>query len=489
MKKFIIILILLNLIIFITACSNDIDSSNKTTSISNDSEETTTTSFEYVFPEADYNNEDFHVLNTDSKVWGAFSDIVIEEAIGEVLNDTVYDRNQQIEEIYDIKLKQTAVHPDDVIKTTLNLIQAGDDTHDAMFISHNWGGAIGTIAIEGGLYNLNEIPELQLNEPWWNNNINEQLKIGKSDILYFASNDIDVYNMQAIITLFFNEKIAENLNLDMPYDLVRSGEWTLDAFNNYLKAATNLYGDENWTWSTDSNFTYGIVSYHMGATAALLGTNVKIIDFDNDNMPYFAAENEHFYNAIQKLSNIFSIEGQYVYADGKPFNRITEVFQNNRTLFTDGAMSNASLLREMEEPFGILPMPKYDAKQENYCTTIHQMSTFTVIPVTTNNPNMTAVILDAMAYLSCKNVKPAYFDVALSVKQLRNDDSIDMLKILLDTRSIHIGYVYDWTTSFMNNYMRTLIQQNDPNIASVIEQNRNVIDNNIQKTLDFFNEN
>lgn len=471
--------------ILITSCNNKIQIETTDTIIN--SEEIISTMPEYTFPELNYNGEEFYILNTDSKVWGAFSDIVIEEEIGEVLNDTVYYRNQFIEETFNIKLKQMAIHPDNIISRAFTLIQAGDDTYSTMFVSHGWQGAIGTIVLENEFYNLAKIPELQIDRPWWNNNINDRLKIGESDLLYFASNDIDVYNMQAIIAIFFNEKIAENLNISMPYDLVRNGKWTLDVLNNYLKSATNLNGDDDWTWDVNGNFTYGYTSYHMGATTLLLGTDVKIVDFDNENLPYFAAENEYFYNAVQKLSNILSIEGQYIYADGKPFDRMIDVFQNNRTLFVDGAISNASLLREMEDSFGILPMPKYNENQENYCTTIHPMSTFTVIPVTNKNPETTAIILDAMAYLSYKDVRPAYFDVALSLKQLRNDDSIDMLEILLNTRSIHLGYVYGWTTDFMNNNMRKLIQISNPNIASTIEQNRNIIENNIQTTLDYFN--
>jgi hypothetical protein len=356
-----------------------------------------------------------------------------------------------------------------------------------MFISHCWNGTIGTLALEKCLYNLTELSELNLDKPWWNQNIHNQLKIGNSNSLYFGFNDIVIHSMQSAMILHFNEKMMQDLGLALPYDLVRSGKWTLDEYAKYIKAGANLNGDEKWKWSPNGNSIYGQSSYHMGATAMLIGTDVKIIDFDKDNMPYFAADNEHFYNAVQKLADILSVEGHYYYEDANGTHR-RDVFANERALFLDGHLGTAASLRDMETPFGILPIPKYDEKQENYRTHIHSGTVFTVIPVTNSNPSQAAIVLDAMAYLSYKDVRPAYYEVALPHKHLRNDDSMDMLKIILDNRTIHIGYVYDWTTKFLNDSMRTAIQKSAPDTASLIEKSKGAIEVNIQKTIDFFDD-
>lgn len=485
-KQFSAMIVALGILLIFVSCSQESipDSTVKT----DETTDTAAVETEYVFPQVTYGGADFTVINSDAKVWGSgFSDIVIEEQNGEILNDTVYDRNQQIEEMFNITLKQNAIHPSNVISEARKVIMSAEDVYDVMFLCHNWEGAIGTLALEGCFYDLADITEFQFDKPWWNQNIIDQLKIGSSDSLYFALNDIDVCNMQLPVILYFNEKLMRDYDLDLPYNLVRNGKWTLDEFEKYLKAVANLNGDENWTWKTNGNSIYGYASYHMGATAILIGTDVTIIDFKNNRIPYLAVENERFYSAVQKLAKILSVEGQYIYTDAVGADRMGGVFKVGRSLFVDGALSNANILRDIEDSFGILPMPKYDENQQNYRTHMHSLATFTVIPVTNTEPDKAASVADAMAYLSNKDVRPVYYDVALPYKQLRNEDSVDMLKIILDTRSIHIGYVYDWTTSFLNNDMRTAIWSKDPNIASLIEKNKNVINENIRKTLDYYN--
>jgi hypothetical protein len=445
---------------------------------------------EYIFPEVNYGDSDFTVLNTDIKVFVAnyWSDVTVGELNGEILNDTIFNRNIFVEDLFGIRIKESSFHPDDVIRRARTIIQSGDNTFDAMIVSHNWNGSIGTLAFEGGLHNLSEIPEFQSDMPWWNQNINEQCKIGGSDSLYFSVGNIEVYPMQTPLVLFFNENMAQDLGLDMPYNAVRSGKWTLDEYEKYIKAATNLNGDDNWKWTSSGNSIYGHASYHMGATAMLFGSDVQIIGFDGNNIPYLAVENEHFYNAVEKLSQILSVDGQYNYEDTGGMHR-NDVFMNRRSLFVDAPIGNNGVLRAFEDSYGILPIPKYDEKQENYNSIIHAATTFTAIPATASDSSKSAIVLDALAYLSYRDVRPVYFDVVLTNKQLRNEDSIDMLQIILDSRSVHIGYIYDWTTTFLNNDMRTAIQKSNPDIASVIEKNKELIELNIQNTLDFFENN
>jgi len=481
-----VIILTLIVILFVSSCkSENPDESGKESTKETIGEEDTTEEVEYEFPNIKYGGE-FNFLCRNYP-WLPNFDIVLEEEVGEAFGDSIYYRNMQIEEQFGIKLKQMAFHPDDVLNKARIFIQAGDDTYDAMVIPHAWGGYIGVLALEGYYcYDLNTLPELNLDKPWWTQYVNKQLKIGASDSLYFAANDIEIFNMQSMMNLYVNEKIIQDLGLDMPYDLVKEGKWTLDEYEKYVKAAVNLNGDETFRWNKNGNSIYGHASFHMGATAMLFGTGVKLIDFDEKNLPYFCGDNERFYNAVQKLASILSEPGHYIYGDTTGADRVIEVFMPNRSIFMDSTIYACYSLRDMDDPFGILPMPKYDTNQEDYITIIHPVSSFTVIPSTNENPGKAATILDAMAYITYKDVRPKYYESVLPYKHLRTEIALEMLDILMETRSIHTGYVYNWTTDLLNNDMRMIIQSSDPNIASLIDSRKDSIVANIEKTLDFF---
>lgn len=50
-------------------------------------------------------------------------------------------------------------------------------------------------------------------------------------MLYFAVSDLSLTAFDLTWCLMFNETKMEELNMDKPYDLVRSGKWTLDEFH------------------------------------------------------------------------------------------------------------------------------------------------------------------------------------------------------------------------------------------------------------------
>ncbi|MFQ9149534.1 MAG: hypothetical protein ACLR5G_15305 [Eubacteriales bacterium] len=68
--------------------------------------------------------------------------------------------------------------------------------------------------------------------------------------------------IDSVWSVYYNETIGEKLGLDLPYQLVRDGKWTLDAIGTYMKSAASLNGDDSFTWNTDGHCVYGIAIDH-----------------------------------------------------------------------------------------------------------------------------------------------------------------------------------------------------------------------------------
>ena len=58
------------------------------------------------------------------------------------------------------------------------------------------------------------------------------------------------------------------------------------------------------------------------------------------------------------------------------------------------------------------------------------------------DPERTGMVLESLAYESMKRVTPAYYDKTLIGKYFRDDESVEMLDIILKTRVFDLGWYY-----------------------------------------------
>jgi hypothetical protein len=107
-------------------------------------------------------------------------------------------------------------------------------------------------------------------------------------------------------------------------------------------------------------------------------------------------------------------------------------------------MNRVTMLREMECNFGILPNPKLNEAQSEYYNAVHAWCTTSVsIPITAD-PERTGIVLEALTAESYYTLRPAYYDISLKNKLMRDDESGEMLDLIFDTRCYDLGHVYNW---------------------------------------------
>ena len=157
-------------------------------------------------------------------------------------------------------------------------------------------------------------------------------------------------------------------------------------------------------------------------------------------------------------------------------------FRAGRTLMTTAQIKATSKFRDMEDDYGVVPMPKYDESQDDYYVYTTPLSAV-CIPVTNQDTKTTAQIIDSMAYLTNRDVLPEYYNNSLSQKQLRDEDSIDMLAIMRDSRHFEIGQCYGWTNTLTTNIAKQ-IMAGGTSIASTIASNKETVIASIEETLE-----
>ena len=420
------------------------------------------------------------------KQWSGNSlDIVdydIEELNGEVLNDAIYNRNLLMEETFNLTFE--AVHADDSIDSAMNkTIKAALDEYDA--VAPRLMNAA-SFASKG--YGINVFDTaLTLDAPWWDQNIISDTSIGGA--AYFFAGDIFIKHYDGIAMLMFNKRLLGDLGLESPYNLVEANNWTMDKFNEMVKG---VYMDLDQNEKHNRYDRYGFVTQLDYLTSFINASGEQLVSKDKDDMPIFTGNSEKLSNVIDKMLDIYVDDTYCMHRDayGKESGsgQLVQfwVFPEGRSLFYWGFPRYMDLgLRDMEDDFGIVPIPKWDSAQSRYYATLNHWHSYTyMLPATVGDIERNSIILDAMAYHGRNIIRPAYYDVCLQRKYTRDEDSSAMLDI------IFASTVYDIALSYaVGGYVDAIgdqFQKGQVNLASIYDKNAGKVENAIQKLIDSF---
>lgn len=479
MKKMTSLILLAAMLASLASCGDEKTPADETTS-SPDADTTVASGDpDYTYPELDCGGEEFTILNLEP-TWDMYTYLDLESQTGEIIDDAVYERNRALEERFKFKLNVVEFAINDLITQVQTTVSAGDNTYDAAYVR---GTNVASAVSNGLCKNLCDITGLNLDKPWWNQSVVTEASLGKSgNTLYFVQSDLSLCAFDLVWSIYFNEDMMTRLGKDMPYDTVREGKWTIDSFNTMLKWGTNLNGDDNFTFSYDNKAIYGFTSFYRICDAMIIGAGNRFTTKGSDGTPALSLENDRFYTTAEKLAKIFGSEGDYIEANQNGV-KYDKIFMSGRALFYGGEVKASGVFREMEDSFGILPLPKLDESQENYCAWMNYDTPTLIVPSTNSDPERTGAILDALSYLSYKDILPAYYKVRVSQKSLRNDDSIEMLGIIRDSLYYDASLTYGWTADLASS-IRTAVIAGDSNVSSIIAAQKEAVAGKIAATME-----
>ena len=243
---------------------------------------------------------------------------------------------------------------------------AGDNNYDAAMIGTY---DVATLAYNGYLHNLNDIPNLDLTKPYWDQRANEDLSINGK--MYYTTGDISVADNRATYVLFFSKNMVAKYGLDNPYDLVNNNEWTLEKFGEMVKS---VGADENNDGIYDKNDTFGLLTPRDTNVAILAAANERICTINDAGQIELTFYSERIVNLYDRYLDIVSDPShtynyQYNYVTGERKMNATDeervgMFNTDHALFYSHTMFYMDHLRDIESDFGILPYPKFDKEQE-----------------------------------------------------------------------------------------------------------------------------
>ena len=154
-------------------------------------------------------------------------EITVVSENGDVVNDAVFERDNRIEEQYDVVLTESRTADDDwhgPIGTLEPLILPGDDIYEVA--ASSMSGIMSYTANAGYFVNLNKLSYLELGESYCTQLINEAASIGDAQYAATGSLSLSLYRM--VWLTYFNSRLADEFIGDDLFEVVRGGSWTID---------------------------------------------------------------------------------------------------------------------------------------------------------------------------------------------------------------------------------------------------------------------
>lgn len=384
-----------------------------------------------------YDDEILRLL-TSENILASLSTEELTEDI-DALSKAMYDRTMAVEERLGIEFEFINCVPwGDTANLVRQSVGAGSDDYDMVFTC---ASAQVNLVNEGLYLPVSELPYVDYDKPWWNREYVNSVSLNAEEP-FILFGDISYNMIQRTCCTYFNVRLLDeklNMKPEDIYQLVLDGEWTLDKFTELVHS---VYEDVNGNTKSDGDDIHGLVINSNSAFEFLaFSAGVEFTTRDEDGYPVLNMNNETTLGLVEKLCNLhFGTDSVYNagdnhghiqnFADGKSLFIVNRVF-----------ISGWDFLREMKDDYGMVPNPKMDETIDGYQSAVETLVQWGTVPVTVKDPVYVSAVAEALAYYSRMYTTPAYYDTTLKLKQTRDDMSMQMIDLIMDSRSTDFLYI------------------------------------------------
>ncbi len=441
------------------------------------------TETEYPAPQiaaVDYSGKSIRILANEPVTTSFnYSEIEYTDEMGDVVNDAIFKRNAQITEKYKITIETTYASTGGGPAALTKAINAGnDDFHFASIRIRD----IMSHAAQGLMTNIDDAAPIDLDAPWYYQQLQDALSIGGED--YMLTGYLNMRIFDSAPALYYNKAVVDKHQLENFYDLVFSGDWTLDKF---FEICAKVGNDVNNDGKIDITDEVGLTAHPGGILNFVVGANADFVTKDANDIPVYSGITERNEAVLNKiLTNLYtapaSLHMEYAQFNGQ----FTTGFNENRSLFLLNCLYEMQFLAANGTDFGVLPLPKADKAQEGYRIHTHSsLGTAIGIPFNNTELDMTAKILEDMMYLSYKYIYPAHIEKTMQLRYATDEESTEILKLMFNSLCIEMSTALGLTC---DSHLRTLGNIHSTGIVPVFKTTFNQNTASVDKYVSGFTE-
>ncbi|MBQ8381767.1 MAG: extracellular solute-binding protein [Clostridia bacterium] len=303
------------------------------------------------------------------------------------------------------------------------------------------------LATRGYLLNLADLDELgadfiDFDASYWATAYNKA--INPKGAYFWITGDLALSYLGGMYGTFVNTTLYSQYAEDLygsVYTIARQGEWTIDLLNE-MAIRCNI-DNGNTVGASDAGDTYGFGYEKNDMIDALaLGMGVQYIYTESDTGEMVLIfNNSRSLNISDKIYAITHQSSSFEYADSDADN-LMRAFADGKLMFTVNRLCQAELYLAGRDDFVVVPVPKYEKKQTNYITPVHEGCTVFGITYCTSKVRQTAAALEFLCAYSSRDVMPQYYDTLLYQQFRRDAEASEMIDLIYCTATTDFGYAW-----------------------------------------------
>lgn len=469
----------------LAACKTSGDNGTKTDAPSSDNGEDSDATDEWgqnrydnVVPTLDYDNATVNILMRDAgpedpRRYEWFVDTL---ESGDSLSEAIWFRNQEIEEKLSVRLKFTQRPTDELNATIVNAFTGGGDGVDIISHYHYYATSLSTMECYKNLMHP-DFTYLHLDNPYWNQNF---IKYATAqDRLFVLQGDMNLSTYMTTFVMFFQKNLLRDMcstEAAALYEMVLDGKWTIDQLIELCTDVAVLDSVDGDSAGDIYAFTshYNVHAYDGFLSA--FDINLTQADEDGNHSLLNSTAQRKLQAAADKLVNFYRTDDVYLVGRGvDSYTTPVAAFRENRSIFCVAGLGDYKNLSEMEpDSWGLLPLPKYDTRQDNYYAGVQDShNTVAVLYGSDKNYEMISAVLELFASKSYATVRPTLFNRVIKGQKLQDLQSVEVFDLIMnstrwDFADIYPTAVQNVRNSLWRDALRTAVYGDGDGAAAVI---------------------
>jgi hypothetical protein len=270
--------------------------------------------------------------------------------------------------------------------------------------------------------------------------------------------------------------------------MVFDGSWTSEKM---LSLTNGIWEDTNGDGAHDRNDIHGYsVCLGLNTTDVWLAAfDLDVATINDDGTFEITFFNEKTVSALEKaIALSYDEVGTFRNSDWRDVPRA----------FSEGKIAMSQLyfgettesLGDMQDTYGILPLPKFDENQEGYYTNAWDQFSVFGVPLTLSDADkdVTGIIFEALCAESYKTVFPAYYDQALKSRYSAEPATAEIIDIIMAGRKLEFTFQFGENLSALPYMFRQMLSKNSTDVASTFKKQQKALNKVVQRLIDVYME-